>query len=46
MRNIILFWDGIWLGETPLRDKFPKFYANSTQKSVTVVEVGEWFENK
>ncbi|KAL4285443.1 hypothetical protein GQ457_16G011680 [Hibiscus cannabinus] len=36
----ILFWDDVWLGNSSLKDQFPRFYALSCNKSGKVADFG------
>ncbi|KAL4301914.1 hypothetical protein GQ457_10G019110 [Hibiscus cannabinus] len=36
----ILFWDDVWLGNSFLKDQFPRFYALSCNKSGKVADFG------
>jgi hypothetical protein len=33
------FWSDVWVGETPLKDRFPRLFSISTQKEVSVAGV-------
>jgi hypothetical protein len=33
------FWDDIWVGNLPLKDRFPRLFSISTQKEATVAEL-------
>jgi hypothetical protein len=35
----ILFWHEKWVGDSPLRDKFPRLFSLSSQKEATVREI-------
>jgi len=38
--------EDIWIEDLPLRDKYPRIFANSNQKKARLVEVGNWYENQ
>ena len=42
----IKFWEDKWLDDMPLMPSYPRLYANSNNKHVTLWEVGQWRENK
>ena len=44
--NRILLWEDIWIRDLPLRDKYPRIFANSNQKEARLLEVGNWYENQ
>jgi len=44
--NIILFWEGAWLGETPLNELYFRIYVNSNQKGLLLGQRGEWHEQE
>ncbi|MCH96809.1 putative non-LTR retroelement reverse transcriptase related [Trifolium medium] len=33
------FWEDIWVGETPLKERFPRLYSISIQRAATVAEI-------
>ena len=40
--DLINFWNDKWIGEVPLKEKFPRLYANSINKEATIREIGCW----
>ncbi|KAK8500856.1 hypothetical protein V6N12_076210 [Hibiscus sabdariffa] len=42
----ISFWDDVWLGNSSLKDQFPRFYALSCNKGGKVVDFGSWVKAK
>lgn len=34
-----LFWDDVWVGQTPLRQQYPDIYNLNQQKLATIAEV-------
>jgi len=43
--NQIRFWKDKWVGDTPLKDKFPRLYSIPLYKKRAVSEMGEWVIN-
>jgi len=44
--NRILFWDNLWLGDIPLKDKYLRMCNNSEQKGFTIRDIGSWHGNQ
>jgi hypothetical protein len=42
--NNTLFWSDIWVGEQPLRERFPRLYGISTQKEGLIANLGVWID--
>jgi hypothetical protein len=40
--NNTKFWSDIWVGEQPLRDRFPRLFGISNQKEDTIASMGGW----
>lgn len=40
----VRFWDDVWLGEVPLKERFSRLYRISTQQNNRISEVGNWEE--
>jgi len=40
--NKINFWDDLWLGEIPLKDKYPRLYTNSILKIAKLGDAEYW----
>jgi len=40
--NKINFWDDLWLGEIPLKDKYLRLYTNSILKKAKLGDAGYW----
>ncbi|KAE8681632.1 hypothetical protein F3Y22_tig00111311pilonHSYRG00173 [Hibiscus syriacus] len=41
----VLFWEDMWLGESPLRSRYPRIYRLALRKYITVrdmISAGEW----
>jgi hypothetical protein len=38
------FWSETWVGDQPLRDRFPRLYGISTQKEGTIANMGSWVD--
>ena len=43
--NRISFWEDKWLGEVPLKQKFPRLHSLSLNSDSTFCEVVEWVNN-
>lgn len=37
-----MFWDGMWYGDKPLRDEFPRLYQLSSKNGGKVKDMGRW----
>jgi hypothetical protein len=42
--NKTKFWSEIWVGDQPLRDRFPRLYGISNQKEGTIASMGGWID--
>ena len=38
--NSTLFWEHIWIGQTPLKEQFPRLYQISNQKENFIIDMG------
>ncbi|GKU92387.1 hypothetical protein SLEP1_g6121 [Rubroshorea leprosula] len=40
--NSVRFWEDVWLGDTPLSNKFPRLFLNSLDKTKCISQLGHW----
>jgi hypothetical protein len=44
--NNTRFWVDTWVGDQPLRDRFPRLYGISSQKEGTIASLGRWIDSR
>ena len=37
-----LFWEDLWVGDSCLKDRFPRLYSLSSQRETFIAECGVW----
>jgi hypothetical protein len=41
---LTLFWDNLWIGNIPLKERFPRIYSISNQQLGTIFSMGSWVD--
>jgi hypothetical protein len=44
--NNTRFWFDTWVGDQPLRDRFPHLFGISSQKDCTIASLGSWIDSR